>query len=84
MASLGKNTGVSRQALPQVNLPNPGIEPRSSALKTESLPSELLKKPVIAKDGKSQICSVDPGSLQSRELTMHVESQRSLSCASEV
>ena len=75
---------VGCHSLLQGNLSDPGIKPRSPALKAESLPSELLEKPVIAKDGKSQICSVDPGSLQSRELTMHVESQQSLSCASEV
>ena len=33
--SPGKNTGVGCHALLQGNLPNPGIEPRSSALQAE-------------------------------------------------
>ena len=43
--SPGKNTGVGCHALLQGNLPNPGIEPRSSALQVDSLPSEPPGKP---------------------------------------
>ena len=42
--SPGKNTGVSCHALPPGDLPNPGIKPRSPALKVYSLPSELPGK----------------------------------------
>ena len=38
--SPGKNTGGGCHALPQGNLPNPGIEPRSPALQADSAPSE--------------------------------------------
>ena len=38
--SAGNNTGVSYLAILQGNLPNAGIEPRSSALPVDSLPSE--------------------------------------------
>ena len=41
----GKNTGVGGHALIQGNLFNPGIEPRSSTLQTDSSPSEPLEKP---------------------------------------
>ena len=43
--SPGKNTGVGCHALLQGNLPNPGIEPRSSTLQADSLPSEAPGKP---------------------------------------
>ena len=36
----GKNTRVNCHALLQGNLPNPGTEPRSPTLQTDSLPSE--------------------------------------------
>ena len=42
--SLGKNTGVGCQCPPPGDLPNPGIDPRSPALQTDSLPSEPLGK----------------------------------------
>ena len=38
--SPGNNTGVGCHAILQGNLPNAGIEPRSSALPVDSLPSE--------------------------------------------
>ena len=43
--SPGQNTGVSSLPLLQGNLPNPGIEPRSPALKANSLPAEPQGKP---------------------------------------
>ena len=43
--SPGKNTGVGCHVLLWGNLPNPGIEPRSSALQADSLPSEPPGKP---------------------------------------
>ena len=43
--SPGKNTGVGCHALPQGNLPNPGMELRSPALQVDSLPSEPPEKP---------------------------------------
>ena len=43
--SPGKNTGVGCHFLLQGNLPHPGIEPGSSALETDSLPSELSGSP---------------------------------------
>ena len=43
----GKNTGVSCHSLLQGNFPNPEIKPGSSALQTDSLPSELPGKPVV-------------------------------------
>ena len=43
--SPGRNTRVGCQALLQVNLPNPGIEPRSPALQADSLPSEPPGEP---------------------------------------
>ena len=42
--SPGKNTGVGCHVLP-TDLPNPGIEPRSSALQADSIPAELPEKP---------------------------------------
>ena len=41
----GKTTGVGCHFLPQGNLPNPGIKPRSLALKADSLPSKPSRKP---------------------------------------
>jgi len=38
--SLGQNTGVGSRSLLQGCLPNPGIEPRSPALRADSLPAE--------------------------------------------
>ena len=38
--SPGQNTGVGSLSLLQGNLPNPGIEPRSSTLQADSLPAE--------------------------------------------
>ena len=43
--SPGQDTGVGSLSLLQGNLPNPGIEPRSSALQADSLPTELSGKP---------------------------------------
>ena len=43
--SPGQNTGVGSLSLLQGNLPNPGIEPRSPALKAASLPAEPQGKP---------------------------------------
>jgi len=43
--SPGQNTGVGSLSLLQGNLPNPGIEPRSPALKVDSLPAEPPGKP---------------------------------------
>ena len=38
--SPGQNTGVGSLSFLQGNLPNPAIEPRSPALKVDSLPAE--------------------------------------------
>ena len=38
--SPGQNTGVGSLSLLQPDLPNPGIQPRSSALQADSLPTE--------------------------------------------
>ena len=43
--SPGQNTGAGSLSLLQGNLPNPGIEPRSSALQADSLPAEPQGKP---------------------------------------
>ena len=43
--SPGKDTGMVSHALLHGNLPNPGTEPRSPALQTDSLPSEPPGKP---------------------------------------
>ena len=43
--SPGQNTGVGSLSLLIEDLPNPGIEPRSSALEADSFPAELLGKP---------------------------------------
>ena len=43
--SPGQNTGVGSLSLLQGNLPNPGIEPRSPALRVDSLPAEPQGKP---------------------------------------
>ena len=43
--SPGKKTGVDCHALLQEILPNPGIEPRSPALQTDSLPNESPGEP---------------------------------------
>ena len=43
--SPGQNTGVGSLSLPQGNLPNPGIEPRSPALQADSLPVKPQGKP---------------------------------------
>ena len=43
--SPGQNTGVDSHSLLQGNLPNPEIEPRSPALKADSLPAEPQGKP---------------------------------------
>ena len=40
-----KNTGVGKPIPSPVDLPNPGIEPRSPALQVDSLPAELPGKP---------------------------------------
>ena len=44
-ASPGQNTGVGCHVLPPGDLPEPGIEPRSPALQTDSLLSEPPGKP---------------------------------------
>ena len=44
--SPGKNTGVGCHSLLQRIFPNPGIEPGSSALLADSLPSELWGRPI--------------------------------------
>ena len=44
--SPGKNTGVGCHAVPLGDLPHPGIEPRSSSLQVDSLPSEPPGKPI--------------------------------------
>ena len=41
----GKNTGVGCHSSSPGGLPDPGIEPRSPALQTDSSPSEPLEKP---------------------------------------
>ena len=46
--SEGKNTGVGCHFLLQGNLPDPGIKPRSPALQTDALTSELPGKPATA------------------------------------
>ena len=43
--SLGQNTGVDSFFSSPGDLPNPGIEPRSSALQVDSLPAEPQGKP---------------------------------------
>ena len=43
--SLGQNTRVGSLSLLQGNLPNPGIERRSSTLQTDSFPAEPQGKP---------------------------------------
>ena len=43
--SPGKNTGGQDSSPPPGDLPNPGTEPRSSALWADSLPPEPLRKP---------------------------------------
>ena len=43
-SSPGQNTGVGCPSLPQGNLPNPGIKPRSPALQADSLPDEPQEK----------------------------------------
>ena len=43
--SPGQNTEVGSLSLLQGNLPNPGIEPRSPALRADSLPAEPQGKP---------------------------------------
>ena len=44
--TLGQNTGVDSLILSPKDLPNPGIEPRSPALKVDSLPSEPPGTPI--------------------------------------
>ena len=56
--SPGKNTGVDCHSLLQGNLPDPGIEPRSPALQTDSLPSERPGKPLGATQFKTCHASV--------------------------
>ena len=46
--SPGQNTGVGSLSLLQGNLPDPGIELGSLALQANSLPAELLGKPIYA------------------------------------
>ena len=41
-----KNTGVGSLALLQGNLHDPGVEPGSSALQADSLPTEVSGKPI--------------------------------------
>ena len=43
--SPGQNTGVGTLFPSPGDLPNPGIEPRSSALQADSLPTKLHRKP---------------------------------------
>ena len=45
--SPGQNTGVGSLSLLQGDLPKSGINPRSPALQADSLPSELLGKPLM-------------------------------------
>ena len=45
---------------PSGNLPDPGIEPRSPALQTDSLPSELPGKPQMKGLSISKVLYVDP------------------------
>ena len=50
--SPGKNTGLGSHSLLQGShslLPDPGIEPRSPALQTDSLPSEPSGKSIVTK-----------------------------------
>ena len=49
--SVGQNTGMGSLSFLQGNLPNPGIEPRSSALQADSLSAEPPGRPIT---GKSQ------------------------------
>ena len=63
--SPGKNTGVGCHALPQGNLPHPGIEPRSPALPEDSLPSESPGKPKNTGMGS---LSLLPGIFPTQEL----------------
>ena len=42
---------------PPEDLPNPGIEPGSSALQTDAFPSKPLGKPRIPKKGNAKECS---------------------------
>ena len=47
MNSPGQNTGVGSLSPSPGDLPNPGVKPRSPALKVDSSPAELQAKPVF-------------------------------------
>ena len=51
----GQVTGVGSLSLPQGVLPNPGIEPRSSALQADSLPAESRGKPKNTRVGSPSL-----------------------------
>ena len=54
--SPGKNTGVGCHSLPQGNLPNPGIKPRSPTLQADSLLSEPPGRPLQSTNIKYYYC----------------------------
>ena len=45
------NPGVDSLSLPPQDLPDPGINPQSPALQADSLPAELLGKPLLRSVG---------------------------------
>ena len=54
--SPGRNTGVGLPCPSRGNLPNPGIEPGSPALRADTLPSEPPGKPINSKDKAKELC----------------------------
>ena len=63
--SPGKNTGVGCRSLLQRGLPNPGVEPRSSAWQADSLLSEPPGKPSLSLHRYFEICVTAPPHLKS-------------------
>ena len=64
--SPGQDTGVG-SLFPSLNLPNPGIEPRSPSLQADSLPAEQQGKPKNTGMGSLSLSGlpnpgVEPGS----------------------
>ena len=69
--SPGQNTGVGSCSLLQGNLPNPGMEPRSPALQTDSLPAESYTCTYTGSKSHANISLVsidgDPWKLRERQ-----------------
>ena len=53
--SPGRNTGVGLPCPSPGDLPNPGIEPGSPALRADALPSEPPGKPINSKDKAKEL-----------------------------